>query len=65
MLYRQYDPEQHKTRKIHRQNTQIWLDYKLEYEIGVDLRRESGIINVICGFLRSFQHQFSCFVSIA
>ena len=49
-MCRQYDPEQHKTCKIHGQNTQILLDYKLEYEIGVDLHRESGIINVMSAF---------------
>ena len=31
-------------------NTQILLDYKLEYEIDVDLHRESGIINVMSAF---------------
>ena len=58
----QYGPEQHKTRKIQTQNTLTLLNYRLDYVFGVDLRIKSGFINVICAFLRSFQHQFTCFV---
>ena len=57
--------KQHKSRKIHAQNTQIWLDYWFYYVVGVDLQRESCFINVSSAFLRSFQRQFACFVSHA
>ena len=35
----------------------------LDYEFGVDLRRESGLINISSALLGSFACQFSCFVS--
>ena len=54
-------PDQHKTRKIHAQNTQLRLDYWFDYVFGIDLRRNNVVINVISAFLRSFQRQFACF----
>ena len=57
------ESKQHKTRKIHTQNTQIWLNYWLDYVFGVDLRRMNGFINVVSAFWRSFQRQFYSFVS--
>ena len=49
----------------HAKYTQKRLDYWFYYVFGVDLRRESGFINVICAFLPSSQRQFACFVPFA